>query len=159
MKKLVRILSLTLVVVMMCAALASCASPAKDPKDAAAALKENGYTVTVEGEKMVSALKDDEFIVINYCDDKDEAKEMYEEAKDELADAEEELAEAREELEKAKEELEKVKDNAIQKGIAEGAVAAAEKIVEMAEKYVGCEVGQSGTVVWLGTKQAIKDAK
>lgn len=159
MKKFVRILSLALVGVMLCGLLASCAAPAKDPKDAAAALEENGYAVTTDGQKLVSATKEDEFIVIHYCDDADEAKELYEEAKDELADAQEELAEARAELEKAKEELEKVKDNPVQKAIAEAAVTVAEKVVETVEKYGDCEVGQSGNVVWLGTKQAVKDAK
>ena len=44
MKKLVRVLSITLVAVMLCATLASCA-PASDPAKAEAALKEAEYIV------------------------------------------------------------------------------------------------------------------
>ena len=158
MKKFTRILCLTLVAVMLCAVLASCGGPAKTPEEAVAALKEKGYNAT-QLENVVTGEKDGEFIVINYCDNADDAKEVYDEAKAELEDAEEELAEAKAELEKAKADLEKAKDDPVQKAIAEVAVATAEKIVEMASKYVDAEIGQSGNVVWFGTAQAIKDAK
>ena len=93
MKKFVRIMSFALVAVMLCVTLASCGGPAKEPADAVAALKENGYTAAedkiiipaalkllgVEGVKSVvsgSATIEDKFetITIVYFNDKDAAK-------------------------------------------------------------------------------------
>ena len=51
MKKFVRILCLTLVAVMLCAVLASCGGPAKNPDDAVAALKDNGSYETCFAEE------------------------------------------------------------------------------------------------------------
>ena len=97
MKKFVRILALTLVAVMLCATLASCGGPAKDPADALAALKENEYLAAedtlivpaalklagISGVKSVvsgSATIDDKFetVTIVYFDDKDAAKDAME---------------------------------------------------------------------------------
>ena len=93
MKKFVRILSFALVAVMLCATLASCGAPAKEPADAVAALKENNYVAAedklviptalklagVDGVKSVvsgSATIEDKFetITIVYFNDKDAAK-------------------------------------------------------------------------------------
>ena len=93
MKKFVRIMSFALVAVVLCVTLASCGGPAKEPADAVAALKENGYTAAedkiiipaalkllgVEGVKSVvsgSATIEDKFetITIVYFNDKDAAK-------------------------------------------------------------------------------------
>ncbi len=93
MKKFVRIMSFALVAIMLCVTLASCGGPAKEPADAVAALKENGYTAAedkivipaalkllgVEGVKSVvsgSATIEDKFetITIVYFNDKDAAK-------------------------------------------------------------------------------------
>ena len=84
---------LALVAVMMCATLASCGGPAKDPADALAALKENGYVaaedtviipatlklIGVNGVKSVvsgSATIEDKFqtVTIFYFEDADTAK-------------------------------------------------------------------------------------
>ncbi len=158
MKRFTRILCFALVALMLCATLASCGGPAKTAEEAVAALKENGYNAVQTG-NVVTAEKDGEFIAITYCSDENDAKKVYDEAKDEIEDAQEELSEAKEELEKAKAKLEEVKDDPIQKGVAEIAVAAAEKAVELASKYVDAEIGQSGNVVWIGTAEAIKAAK
>ena len=93
MKKFVRIMSFALVAIMLCVTLASCGGPAKEPADAVAALKENGYTAAedkiiipaalkllgVEGVKSVvsgSATIEDKFetITVVYFNDKDAAK-------------------------------------------------------------------------------------
>ena len=159
MKKLARILSLVLVAVVLCAALASCgAKPAENADDAVAALKENGYDAAKVGD-VVTGEKDGEFIAINYCTDEASAKDAYEEAQEELAEAKEQLAKAEEELEKAEAELEEVKDDAILKPIAEAAVEVAQNALDKLKMYAECEIGQSGNMVWMGTKQAIKDAK
>lgn len=97
MKKFARIMSLALVAVMLCATLASCGGPAKDPADALAALKENEYLAVedktivpaalklagISGVKSVvsgSATIDDKFetVTIVYFDDKDAAKDAME---------------------------------------------------------------------------------
>ncbi|MBQ9801749.1 MAG: hypothetical protein IJW51_01590 [Clostridia bacterium] len=140
MKKFVRILSLTLVVVMLCATLASCGAPAKDAADAVTALKEEGYvavndtTVTpllfkaagyeltsvVTGSKVVEdkdGNKSTEIVVVYYFADKDNAEKA----------------------------LDKVKENA------------KEKQEESAENWV--EPTRSGSMVYFGTKAAIKAAK
>ena len=93
MKKFARILCLTLAAVMLCAALASCGAPAKEPADAAAALKDAGYTVTANTDVLVSAIKDDDHITINYCSDADEAAKKYDELKEAKEEAKEESAE------------------------------------------------------------------
>ena len=105
MKTFVKVLALSLVAVMMCAVLVSCGGPNKDPKKAAEALEEAGYTVTTldkglpEGyEATVTGVKLDlenetaDFIVITYYSDKevlnaewDEAQETLEEGKEAMA--------------------------------------------------------------------------
>ena len=81
MKKFVSIISLVLVAVMLCATLVSCGAPAKDPEDALAALKENGYTAAKFGEYVSgSKLAEDkdgnkkiDHVTIYYFDSKDDA--------------------------------------------------------------------------------------
>lgn len=80
MKKFVRILALTLVAVMLCASLASCGAPNKDPEKALAALKEEGYAAVkvgdyVSGTKVVEedGEKKIEHVTIYYYDSKDDA--------------------------------------------------------------------------------------
>ncbi len=139
MKKFVRILCFALVTLMLCATLASCGAPAKDPADAEAALEEAGYTV-VNDSKALPALykvagydldnvvsgtkisKDDEgntvteHVTIYYFADKDNA----EKAMEKIADDEKE-----------------------EKGENENWVSAT----------------RSGSMVYFGTKQGVKDAK
>ena len=57
MKNFVRLMSLALVAVMLCATLASCGGPAKDPADALAALKENEYVAAEDKLIIPAALK------------------------------------------------------------------------------------------------------
>ncbi|MBQ8339450.1 MAG: hypothetical protein IJY16_03280, partial [Clostridia bacterium] len=57
MKKFVRIMSFALVAIMLCVTLASCGGPAKEPADAVAALKENGYTAAEDKIIIPAALK------------------------------------------------------------------------------------------------------
>lgn len=57
MKKFVRIMALTLVAVMLCATLASCGAPAKDPAKAVDALKEDGYATTKDDTVIPALLK------------------------------------------------------------------------------------------------------
>ena len=158
MKKFARFLCLALVAVMLCATLASCGGPAKDPKEAAAALKENGYTVAVETDALVTAGKDGEHITINYCSDEEAATKIYDELKKSQEEAQAKLDEAEKELKEAKEELEGMEDG-IEKGLKEAAVKILEEGVAAAQKLANVEIGQSGNMVWVGTAQAIKDAK
>ena len=158
MKKFARFLCFALVAVMLCATLASCGGPAKDPKEAAAALKENGYTVAVETDALVTAGKDGEHITINYCSDEEAATKIYDELKKSQEEAQAKLDEAEKELKEAKEELEGMEDG-IEKGLKEAAVKILEEGVAAAQKLANVEIGQSGNMVWVGTAQAIKDAK
>lgn len=144
MKKFTKVLALTLVVIMSVLTLVACATPAKDPKDAEKALKDNKYTVnlveldeaTKDGEiAMLTAYnKDDEYITIVWYEDAKSAKEAYNDAK-------EELKEMKEELEENKDELgDDYKD----------AKEALDKMV----------VGKSGKMVWMASsKDAVKAAK
>ena len=99
MKKTLRLVALSLVLVTLVAAFASCGGPAKNPDDAKAALKENGYTV-VESELLLtgalslagikdvdsvvsgSAVIEEKFesVTILYCEKKDAAHEAWENA-------------------------------------------------------------------------------
>ena len=56
MKRILKISALTLAMLMMTLALASCFGPAADPAKAEAALKENGYAVTMKDGKLVEAV-------------------------------------------------------------------------------------------------------
>lgn len=96
MKKALRIVALALVLVTMVAAFASCGGPAKDPDDAIAALKDNGYTAGedkiviplaltahgVDTKSVVSGTRIEDgktdHITIIYFDDKDAANEAWE---------------------------------------------------------------------------------
>lgn len=101
MKKFVRLMSLALVAVMLCATLASCGGPAKDPADALAALKENEYVAAedkliipaalkllgVDGIKSVvsgSATIEDKFetVTIIYFNEAEDAKNAMEKVED-----------------------------------------------------------------------------
>ena len=134
MKKFARILSFALVAVMLCATLVACGAPAKDPDDALAALKENGYTAVKDTVASPLALKalgvknvtsvvsgtkvvDDkvENITIVYFEDKDAAKDSFEKLEEYAEDEKDEDA-----------------------------------------TWV---VKQSGAMIYFGTEQAIKDAK
>ena len=53
MKKLLKITALSLAMLMMVLTLASCGAPNKDPAKAKAALEENGYIVTLKDGKLV----------------------------------------------------------------------------------------------------------
>lgn len=105
MKVFVRALSLVLVAIMLCATLASCGGPAKEPADAVAALKENGYVAVedkialptalkalgVDGVKSVvsgSATIEEKFetVTIVYFNDKDAAKSAMEKLEKYAAD-------------------------------------------------------------------------
>ena len=158
MKKFVRIFSLVIVAVMLCATLASCGGPAKDPKDAAAALKANGYTVAVETDVLVTAGKDGEHITINYCSDEEAATKIYDELVANQDKAQEKLDEAKDALKAEQDKLDEMEDGAA-KTIQQGIVDLAKKAVEEAEKLVGVEIGKSGNMVWVGTAEAIKAAK
>ena len=137
MKKFVRVACLTLVAVMLCATLASCGGPAKDPSDALAALKKNDYVAAEDTLIIPGALKllgvngvssvvsgsatiEDKFetVTIIYFDDADAAKA-------------------------AVEKVEKYAD---------------EKKDDKAEDS-DWVVKQSGAMIYFGTKAAIKAAK
>lgn len=132
MKKLVKISALALVLIMMVAVFASCAAPAKDPKDAKNALEDAGYEVTLIDGDMAAAVgvkgleaaimafdpeNDDEGVFIYYFEDKDAANDAWEDIEKEV-----------EELQKENEDVEFV-------------------------------LKKSGTMIWYGTKDAIKAAK
>ena len=101
MKKAFRILALSLVLVTLVAALASCGGPAADPDDALAALKENDYLAAEDSVVIPTALRvagvkgidtvvsgtaviDDktEHITIIYFDDKDAANDAWDKVKE-----------------------------------------------------------------------------
>ena len=157
MKKFARILSLVLVAVMLCATLASCGGPAKDPDDAVAALKDNGYTAVKTGNTVVGE-KDGETITITYYDDEDAATKAYDEAKQQMEKVEEEIAKLEDELKEQQDKYDDMEDGVL-KDAAKIALDAAKEAVELAKKAKDYKIGKSGTMVWLGTSQAIKDAK
>ena len=133
MKKFARILSFALVAVMLCATLVACGAPAKDPDDALAALKENGYTAvkdTVASPLALKALgvKNVTSVVsgTKVADDKGESIIVYFEDKDAAKDS----------FEKLEEYAEEEKD-----------------------EDATWVVKQSGAMIYFGTEQAIKDAK
>ena len=70
MKTFTKILALSLVVILSVMVLASCAVPAKDPKDAKKALEDNGYQATLIDDKKL--LDDDvEAQIMAYNDDEE----------------------------------------------------------------------------------------
>ena len=137
MKKFASIISLVLVAAMLCVTLVSCGAPAKNPDDAVAALKDNGYaagkdTLVIPGalkllgvdgvDTVISGSKtaDDKFetVTVVYFSDKDAAKAAFA---------------------KVEEYAEKNKDDKAEES-----------------DWV---VKQSGAMIFFGTAQAIKDAK
>ncbi len=109
-KSIVKILTLALVAVMMCAVLVSCAAPASNPDDAEKALKDNGYTVvridnsgigaiglavfTAVGiediETVITGTDGDEAITIFYFEDAEAANEQWEDVQEWSADEKDE---------------------------------------------------------------------
>ena len=98
MKKFVRIISLALVALTLCALFAACA-PAKDPADAKAALEEAGYVVVstpslIDGcTEVVRGIAAKEYIKIYYFESTEKANAAYEKVEelyDEDEDEEEE---------------------------------------------------------------------
>ena len=102
MKRILKISALTLAMLMMTLALASCFGPAADPAKAEAALKENGYAVTMKDGKLVEAVamllgiddldaqitaisKEDmdDFITIYYFETKEAADKAWDKIKEE----------------------------------------------------------------------------
>lgn len=158
MKKFVSIISFVLVAAMLCVSLVSCGGPAKTAEEAAAALKENGYTLITNTDAVVSATKGDEYITVTYCSDEAAATKIYDEAVEGLEEAQKALEDAKKELDEAQDKVDSLEDG-LEKTVAEAALAVAQKAYDVAEKAASFKVGQSGNVVWAGTKQAIKDAK
>ena len=134
MKKFIKLIALSLVLVMSVALLASCAAPNKDPDKAVEALKDNGYVAVKSdilgaaglyalGVKDVDAVvtgtktEDDklETVTVIYFKDKDAANTAWEKVQDYAED--------------------KKDDN------------------------TDWVVKKSGAMIYFGTKQAVKDAK
>ena len=133
MKKLIKLSALALVLIMMVAAFASCAAPAKDPKDAKKALEDADYEVMLIDDK--DALKytgvDGLTAYLSAMNEDGEGIMIYYfEDKDAANDA-------WEDIEKAAEEM---------------AEEAEEDDPEITWK-------KSGSMIWIGTKAAIKAAK
>lgn len=97
MKKVLRLIALSLVLAMTVVMFASCGAPNKDPDDAIAALKDNGYTAAKDNAIVPTALKflgvdgvktvisgtakiDDkiETVTVIYFDSKDDANDAWE---------------------------------------------------------------------------------
>ena len=79
MKKLVKISALALVLIMMVAVFASCAAPAKDPKDAKKALEDAGYEVTLIDGDMAAMIgvKGLEAAIMAYSEENDDDGVLY----------------------------------------------------------------------------------
>lgn len=130
MKKLFKITSLTLVMLMLITSLVACGGPAKVPADAKAALEANGYGVILTDGKALEAIASamgiddlDAKIVATSKDDLDDYVIIYyfEEADD--------------------------------------ATAAWDKIQAEAEKKDAEVVKKSGAIIYYGTETAVKAAK
>lgn len=110
MKKLFKITSLALVMLMLIATLAACGGPAKEPADAKAALEENGYSVSLsDGKgleaiasmmgiddldaKIVATSKDDmdDYVVIYYFEDSADADTAWAKIQEEADDKDAEV--------------------------------------------------------------------
>ena len=162
-----KILSILMVVALMAVCLftfASCGSPNKDYKKAKKALEKADYTVNVQksgDDVYLSAYSESgaDFIQIGYFEDKDDAKKAYKELKSEVAEYQEELDEMIEDLEKefkgaSKKEREEIWEEFCQnKGLDPDEVTFEEF------KKTKLVYGGSGTMVWLGTANAVNDAK
>ena len=151
MKKIISMALVLIMLVCSVATLTACGIPA-DYKDAKANLEDEGYKVTVDttaltinlmlgvfgvedakADAVLNGEKDDEAIILIYCEDKDSA------------DAIVEKLEAF--IEEAKEEIDQMFDD---KDSEEYKEAIAEFEVE---------IGKDGKVVYMATKQALKDVK
>lgn len=122
-KSIIKVLAFTLVAVVMCAILVSCAAPNADPKKAEKALEEAGYIVMLNDSAFLPdgvkatllAYKDGEYLVVSYYDDTEALNEDWEDAQDEAK--------------------------------------------ELEEEYEGVVCKKSGKMIFIGTEQAVKDAK
>ena len=151
MKKIISMALVLIMLVCSVATLTACGIPA-DYNDAKANLEDEGYKVTVDttaltinlmlgvfgvkdakADAVLNGEKDDEGIILIYCEDKDSA------------DAIVEKLEAF--IEEAKEEIDQLFDD---KDSEEYKEAIAEFEVE---------IGKDGKVVYMATKQALKDVK
>ena len=99
MKKAIKLLALSLVLIMSVMLLASCGAPNSDPEKAIASLKDNGYSAAKDDTWIPAALKilgadaetvvtgtakidgKTEHVTIVYFDDAEDAKEAWEEVK------------------------------------------------------------------------------
>ena len=128
-KTLIKITALALIAVMMCAVLVSCAAPNKDPEKAKEALEEAGYVVV---------LNDGGALGDHFLPKGVEASLSAFKGDDEfIVIAYYESAEA------LNEDWDDAKDDAN----------------EYADKYEDIVCKKSGKMIFIGTKQAIKDAK
>ncbi len=146
MKKLTKILALSLALIMSVMMLASCsifgAKPAKDFEDAKKALEDNDYDIgyadkNLDGdpEARIYASKKDEFITIYWYKDVADAKDAYKDAK--------------EDLKKMKEDLKAMQDDLNEDDY--------KGYEEELDNYV---IGRSGKMVWMASsKNAVKAAK
>ncbi len=122
-KSIIKILAFSLVAVMMCAILVSCAAPNADPKKAEKALKDAGYVVVLNDtaflpdgvEATLMAYKDGEYLLVSYYEDTEDLNEDWKDAQEEAK--------------------------------------------ELEEKYEDIVCKKSGKMIFVGTKQAVKDAK
>lgn len=146
MKNFARVLALMLVATMLCVLFVACgATPADDPKEAKAALEENGYGVLLNDseialagsaliyggkvEATLRATKGDDYIQIVWFEDEEDADKYYESLDESWSEMEDEIAE----LEGDKRET--------------------------AEEYMDkLDYGKSGNMVWSGTTDAVKAA-
>jgi len=129
-----RIISAVLVCILMVGcvfALASCGGPNKDPKKAAKALEDAEYTVNLVDGEAAKTLKC-EAMISAYNKDGETITIMY---YLEAADAKEAYNEAKDALKEL------------------------EEAAKEADEEFNYEVGKSGKMVWMGTKDAIKAAK
>ena len=131
MKKLIKLSALALVLIMMVAAFASCAAPAKDPKDAKKALEDADYEVMLIDDK--DALKyagvDGLTAYLSAVNEDEEAIVIY-------------YFEDKDAANDAWEDIEKeVKE------------------IQEEEEDLEIVVKKSGSMIWYGTKAAIKAAK
>ena len=151
MKKIISMALVLIMLVCSVATLTACGIPA-DYNDAKANLEDEGYKVTVDttaltinlmlgvfgvedakADAVLNGEKDDEAIILIYCEDKDSADEIVEKLEAFI--------------EEAKEEIDQMFDD---KDSEEYKEAIAEFEVE---------IGKDGKVVYMATKQALKDVK
>ena len=151
MKKIISMALVLIMLVCSVATLTACGIPA-DYNDAKANLEDEGYKVTVDttaltinlmlsvfgvedakADAVLNGEKDDEGIILIYCEDKDSAAAIVEKLEAFI--------------EEAKEEIDQMFDD---KDSEEYKEAIAEFEVE---------IGKDGKVVYMATKQALKDVK